>query len=262
MRRFGSIFLFFVTLLALFVSITGFLANVNLPARIFQILFLPITLFLILTSINHVVNEIPALDRGRGLKRFLVYYCFIVTAVLVIIGFLSATTIPQFVSATFFTSISLYFLLLVWPRGSRTVLAVKKDIKTSLAPGLKIDVDKRDFLKLVGTAGIVTFIYGLFSRRGVPFLSGAPLISSATLTDASGNKIDPAEKSITDNYSISEIDDSTPEAYFGFVNDKGEWYVMKEDAEGAFRYARGNSDFETNWAKREKLIYDYFNSVF
>lgn len=261
MRRFGSIFLLFVTLLALFVSITGFLANVNLPARIFQILFLPITLFLILTSITHVVNNIPALDRGRGLKRLLVYYCFIVTTVLVIIGFLSATTLPQFVSAILFTSISLYFLLLVWPRGSHAVVEAKKDIKSSLAPGLKIDVDKRDFLKLVGSAGIITFIYSLFSRRGL-FLGNAPVVSTATLTDLSGNKINPAEKSITDNYSITEIDDATPEAYFGFLNNKGQWYIMKEDGEGAFRYARGEADFEANWPKRDRLTYDYFHNVF
>ena len=262
MKRFGSIFLFFATLLALFVSITGLLANVNLTARILQILFLPITLFLILTSITHVVNNIPALDRGRGLKRLLVYYCFIVTTVLVIIGYLSATTFPQLVSALLFTSISLYFLLLVWPRGSHAVVTTKNDIKSFLAPGLKLDVDKRDFLKLVGTVGITTFIYSLFSRRGVPFLAGAPVVSTATLTDLSGNKISPAEKSITDNYSITEIDDTTPEAYFGFVNDKGHWYIMKEAADGSFRYARGDSDFEVNWARRDGLNYDYFNNVF
>ena len=262
MRKFGSLFLLFVTLLSIFVSITGFLANVNLPARIFQILFLPITLFLILSSITHVVNNIPALDRGKGLKRLLVYYCFIITAVLVIVGFLSASTLPQFVSALLFTSITLYFLLLVWPRGSQAVVTTKNDIRSVLAPGLKLDVDKRDFLKLVGTAGAVTFIYSLFSRRGVPFLANGPVVSTSTLTDLSGNKINPAEKSITDNYSITEIDDSTTEAYFGFINNHGQWYIMKEGADGAFRYARGESDFEANWAKRDNLSYDYFNNVF
>jgi hypothetical protein len=261
-KRFGSIFLFFATFLALFVSITGLLANVDLTARIFQILFLPITLFLISTSITHVVNNIPALDRGRGLKRILVYYCFIVASVLVATGFLSATTFPEFVSALLFTSISLYFLLLVWPRGSHAVVTTENDIKSSLAPDLKLDVEKRDFLKLVGTAGVITFIYSLFTRRGAPFLTGGPVVSTATLTDLSGNKINPAEKSITDNYSITEIDDATPEAYFGFINEKGYWYIMKEDADGSFRYARGDSDFKAIWAKRDRLNYDYFSNVF
>lgn len=110
--------------------------------------------------------------------------------------------------------------------------------------------------------GITTFIYGLFSRRGVPFLANAPVVSTATLTDLSGNKINPAEKSITDNYTITEIDDATPEAYFGFINHQSQWYIMKEDAQGAFRYARGDSDFERNWTRRDDLNYDYFNNVF
>jgi hypothetical protein len=270
MKRFGTVFLFFVTLLALFISTTGFLADINFTARIFQILFLPITLFLVWTSINHVINNVSALERGRGLKRFLVYYCFVVAAVQVIIGFLSASTIPQFVSAILFSSLGIYFLLLVWPHAGYAVGAsipvtkVKaslKEAKNFSLPGTKIDVDRRDFLKLIGAAGILAFLFGLFSKK-VPFFSNTPAIGAASLLDQSGKKINPAQQSATDNYSISEIDDSTSTAYFGFINEQGQWYIMKEDAGGAFRYVKGDGDFESNWAVRDELSYNYFNNVF
>lgn len=273
MRKFNSIFLFFVTLLSLFISVTGFLADVSLTARIFQLLFLPVTLFLILTSIDHVINGAEVVNRGTGLKRLLVYYCFIITTILIVVGFFSSTTLAQFISSLVFASLGIYFLFLILPSSNYSFipqpaiaggqsLAVKEG-----ESGMKLDIDRRDFIKLIGTAGVLTFVFGLFNRRGVPFFAGSTpstvnTVGTSTLTDVSGNKINPAQQSLTDNYSITEIDDATPTAFFGFINDKGQWYIMKEDATGAFRYAKGESNFEEGWARREKLTYDYFNNVF
>lgn len=271
MGKLGSVFLYFVTLLALFITVTGFLANVDLTARIFQILFLPVTLLLIRTSVNHIISNVSSLDRGQGLMRVFVYYCFIIAMTQVIIGFVSATTLPQIVSAVLFSLVGVYFLLLVWPTGGRVTTTSGAVVQTVhsknykdfvIKPNVNLDVDRRDFIKLIGTAGVLAFIFSLFSKRGVPFLSGAPILSTASLTDISGNKINPAQATATDNYSIAEIDDSTTTAYFGFINDKGGWYIMKEDADGSFRYTKGDSDFNTNWTRRANLTYDYFNKVF
>ena len=129
-------------------------------------------------------------------------------------------------------------------------------------PKQRFDVDRRDFLKLIGTAGVLAFIFSLFSRRGVPFFGSTTAIGTASLLDSSGQKINPAEKSPTDSYFISETDDSAPTAYFGFVNNHGQWYIMKEGVDGSFRYAKGETDFNGNWLKRDSLNYDYFNNVF
>lgn len=271
MRKLGSVFLFFVTLLALFISVTGFLANVDITARIFQILFLPVTLLLIRTSVNHIISNVSSLDRGQGIMRIFVYYCFIIAMTQVIIGFVSATTLPQIVSAVLFSLVGVYFLLLVWPTGGKRFSATGAVIQSArtqkadsfvVRPNVNLDVDRRDFIKLIGTAGVLAFIFSLFSKRGIPFLSGAPVLSTAALTDISGNKINPAQQSVTADYSIAEIDDSTTTAYFGFINEKGGWYIMRQDADGSFRYAKGDSDFNSNWTRREKLTYDYFNNVF
>ena len=80
--------------------------------------------------------------------------------------------------------------------------------------------------------------------------------------DSSGNLIDPAEKSPTDGYEVSEIDDSTTDTYYGFVHKDGSWYITKEASGGAFRYVRGSSDFSTAWTARATQSYDYYDNVF
>lgn len=267
MKKLSSLLLFLVTVLALFVSITGTLASLDLTARILQILFIPVTIYLVLTLINHLVNGTPPLDRKSGLERLLIYYCFIITSVLVVVSFLSSRTLAHFVSSAIFSSLAFYFLLLVLPRVSYTVAipiakggTKKRDLKDLLIPSAKIDVERRDFLKLIGTAGVTAFILSLFTKRGAPFFATATGTSS--LLDSSGKKINPAEKSPTDNYFIAEIDDSTTVSYFGFVNDVGQWYIMRENADGAFRYTRGNNDFNASWANRSNLNYDHFDKIF
>jgi hypothetical protein len=132
-----------------------------------------------------------------------------------------------------------------------------------LAPAAKIDLDRRNFLKLLGSAGILAVILGLFSRRsGIPsFWGGVGSFESLTIKDSSGNVIDPAESSPTEGYNISQIDDSVP-AHFGFVNKDGAWFIMKECEDGAYLYCKGEKDFAKNWESRTKLTYNNFEEVF
>ncbi|MEK7111886.1 MAG: hypothetical protein AAB875_01025, partial [Patescibacteria group bacterium] len=116
-RKLSSYFLVWVTILALFVTISGSFTKVELTARIFQLLFFPVTLYLLLTSFNHFFAHEPALNRREGLKRIVVYYCFVVTSTLVVVSFLSSRTLPQFVSAALFSPLAIYFLMLVLPSG-------------------------------------------------------------------------------------------------------------------------------------------------
>jgi hypothetical protein len=269
MKTFRSLFLALVTLLALFVSSTGFVAQVDLASRIFQILFLPVTVYLLYLLLEHIFKKTPAFDQKTGFRRIVIYYCFVLTTAVVSISFFSATNFPQLVSSLVFSPMAIYFLLLVWPQRKIALPLAEKivkgvdDIKPLLAPAAKLDVNRRDFLKLLGSAGILAVILGLFSRRGaIPNLIGsAGGADSVTIKDSAGNAIDPAQDSPTAGYSISQIDDSVP-SYFGFVNKNGSWFIMREGEDSAFRYVKGDTNFSLNWEDRTDLNYNYFDRVF
>ena len=64
-------------------------------------------------------------------------------------------------------------------------------------------------------------------------------------------------------YAISDSDTAVDPMYFGYINNAGEWYIMKQGiAGGTFRYAKGSSDYTTNWTGRAGLTYQYFNQTF
>jgi len=263
MKAAKSIFLIFVTLLSLFVSITGLGAKIDLTSRILQILFLPVTGYLLYVLAGHTFHKTPVFNQKTGFERILIYYCFIITTTVVGVGFLSSTDFPQFLSALIFSPMAIYFLLLVWPKRKQALPFNKSDLKSLVAPASKLDVNRRDFLKLIGSAGILAVIMGLFSRRGgVPsFLSGDVGLESVTLKDTLGNVINPAQDSPTDGYSITQIDDSIP-SYFGFINKDGNWFIMREGEDSAYRYAKGGGNFASNWSNRAILDYNYFDKVF
>jgi hypothetical protein len=125
------------------------------------------------------------------------------------------------------------------------------------------DINKRLFLKLIGSAGLTTFIFALFTKSSqAAFFGSVPGPGTVSLKDTAGNKIDPAEKQPTHGYEISQMDDTTIPAYYGFLNKEGAWYIAKEGNGGEFRYTRGSTNFATSWTNRSGLAYNYFNEVF
>jgi hypothetical protein len=263
MKTAKSIFLIFVTLLSLFVSISGLGSEADPVSRIFQILFLPVSGYLIYVLIRHIFSKAPVFDQKTGLARILVYYCFIITTAVVSVSFLSSVDLPQFLSALIFSPMAIYFLFLVLPQRKHALPFKKSEIESIIEPAPNLDVNRRDFLKLIGSAGILAVIMGLFGRRGgiSPIMSSDTGLESITLKDTMGNAINPAENSPTDGYSISQIDDSVP-SYFGFINKDGGWFIMREDEDSAYRYTKGEKDFTPNWKNRVKLDYNYFDKVF
>ncbi len=82
---------------------------------------------------------------------------------------------------------------------------------------------------------------------------------SQKLSDINGT-LDPLAK-----YKIANKDDDDTTNYYGFVDKDGAWYILIEvisAGNDTYRYARGDSDFPTNWTGRAGLSYDYFNEVF
>ena len=60
---------------------------------------------------------------------------------------------------------------------------------------------------------------------------------------------------ITNSYHIADVDEG---AYYGKVDEDGNWYIIKEDS-GNFKYCFGTSDYSTNWTGRAALTYTYYD---
>lgn len=66
-------------------------------------------------------------------------------------------------------------------------------------------------------------------------------------------------------YHVANKDDDGTPNYYGFVNVKGEWYILKETVlagNDTYRYVKGANNFATNWTNRAALTYDYFYNIF
>jgi len=266
MTKASSLFLFWVTLLALFITATSVTVSTALPGQIFKILFLPVTIYLVYSVVTHWFSQAPAFNFPSGWKRLVIYYCFIMTTTLVVTSLLAVETVAQMISVLIFSPLVVYFFWLVWPRRNLAhVFTHVSSARTQAAPvpNAHLDADRRDFLKLIGTAGVSIFLYNLLLRRNTNplFASSTDQTGPLALKNAQGDVINPAEKSPTQGYYISQIDDS-PIAYFGFINNLGQWFIMRQDTDNSYRYVRGDKDFTTAWSNRAKLTYDFFHNVF
>jgi hypothetical protein len=128
----------------------------------------------------------------------------------------------------------------------------------------KFDIDRRTFLKLIGSAGMTLFLFSIFTKKAqAAFFGSNPGPGIVGIKDSEGTLIDPAIKHPTDGYKIAELDDSTP-AYYGFVDKDGNWFIMKE-ASGQYKYYKKlptDDDFGTEWPNRGGFSYQYFDAIF
>lgn len=210
------------------------------------------------------------------MKKVIILYNFIAVSFFVLAGFVSATSVNQIIIASLFYPLFIYFAAAVFPKRKKAIVHPVKIENTKPAKnneekiakldrieGGNLDIDRRAFLKLIGSAGGAMFIFSIFGvkKAQAAFFGSVPGPGVVALKDSSGNQIDPAEKQPTDGYNIAEVDDSTP-AYYGFVNKDGAWYILKEDASGGYRYYNGSSNFSAGWSDRATHTYDYFDVVF
>lgn len=265
MKYLATLFLILVAGLALLVSIRGFLGTTSTAGQVFQIMFVPITVFLFVNVATRLALQTAVFETQNVLDKVLVAYCLVISLAFVVGGFLASKTRADFLTNILFIPLPIYFLILVVPKKSSPKVVPANDISLPGQPAKRLDQDRRDFLKMIGAAGVSLFVYNLLFR-GDPgsLLSGFSSnrkVSPLALKNAQGDVINPAEKSPTEGYSISQIDDS-PTAYFGFVNNLGQWFIMRQDTDNAYRYTRGDKDFEANWPNRTKLDYDYFDNIF
>lgn len=210
-------------------------------------------------------------------KLLLTYFSFVVACLAVIVAFITATTYIQLAVGILLYPLLVFFAYRALPLKTRKQISKKPETKTQ--PPVKpeelgvaeretigiSDIDKRVFLKLIGSAGLFLFLFSIFNKKaeGLFFKNlPGPVAGKISLEDADGNKIDPAQNQPTDGYNICEIDNNIT-AFYGYTNKDGAWYVMRVETEtGSFRYCRGDSNFPGNWSNRENLKYGYFSNIF
>ena len=213
------------------------------------------------------------------MKKLLIYYNFVIVSLMVVVGFVSANNYLQLATSVLFFPLFVYFALQIIPRRNKAIHLPPKiavtEIETS-SPEVEVldkevvklkkegvDVDRRMFLKLIGSAGLSVFLFSMFTKRAeAAFFGSAPGPGVVAIKDSLGNKIDPAEKQPTDGYKIADIDDSSP-AYYGFTDKNGSWFIQREDGStGSYRYSKGSSSYSSNWSNRANLTYGYFDNIF
>lgn len=203
-------------------------------------------------------------------RLLFVNFSFVMALALVVGTFITAKSYTQLGVAIILYPLLAFFAYKVFenslwrpslkrPQAAIQHTAVSARVEDFKKEGVAVsDIDKRLFLKIIGTTGLSFFLMSLFGRRAENFLFGQ---NQATQSVPTGKTVT-ASPSPTEGYTISEIDEGIV-GYFGFINKDGEWFIMKRDTDdGSFRYAKGKKDFPKNWKNRENLKYDYFHNVF
>lgn len=198
----------------------------------------------------------------------LTYTTFIIASLALVFVFVTSKTYTQLAIATLAYPLLVFLAYKTLPRAPKINVGAADSNQLSQLPqtptmpqvaGKNIesvgisDIDRRVFLKLIGATGLSFFLVSLFARG-----TEAPFFDKIL---RGGKKVDDVGVA-RDGYTISEVDDGAV-GYYGFINNAGAWYIMREDLDGgSFRYARGEADFKSNWASRENLQYDYYNDTF
>ena len=214
------------------------------------------------------------------ITRLLIYYNFVLLTIMTIVGFLGTQNFKELSSAIFFFPMAVYFGLMVVPQRSRAIILPQnpnkqvgylRNKKSSARILIKevdngpLDTDRRRFLKLIGSAGLALFLFAIFTKKAQgAFFGSVPGPGTITLKDSSGALVDPAVKHPTDGYRIARLDDNTP-AYYGFLNKDGAWFIMREESDGTYKYAKGSVNFQTTgWDLRSDTGFAYadFDAVF
>ena len=205
------------------------------------------------------------------------YLTFAVACLFVTTTFVTATNFTQLALAAILYPILMFTAYKMYTQkskpASQKVLAAEEETTQAEAgtrkPAERIvisDVDKRVFLKLIGSAGVFLFLFSLFNKKAenvfyksLPDKGKAFFDKNEVPATAAGTG---AVAQPTDEYGISEIDNGET-SYYGYTKLGGAWYIMKVDsATNSFRYVKADKNFPHSWKNRQKLKYDYFGNVF
>jgi hypothetical protein len=222
------------------------------------------------------------------MRKILTYYNFIIVTTITLVGFVNANNIQQLIIAMMFFPVMTYFAMIVAPRRNKALKIPENAVKPAsklrkkansekepdeekpmelkkLSEQESLDMDRRAFVKLIGSAGLSVFFLSLFTKKAqAAFFGSAPGPGIVSLKDSTGTVIDPAVKHPTDGYRVYKIDDSAAIVYYGFKDKDGNWFILEDDS-GTYMYAVGtyNDSFDDAWAtKNTTLSYSLYEDVF
>ncbi len=243
---------------------------ITLSSGSFVFFFLPILTYFLMEASHQIFFSKSEVLSGK-MERLLVYYSFILSALMVVTGLVSARSPMELISASLFSPILLYFIIQILPKRNKAInlpaakaIVIEKEEPKEVTKLKKegVDIDRRAFLKLIGTAGLSLFLFSMFTKRAeAAFFGSVPGPGTVSIKDSSGVKIDPSEKHPTDGYRLTELDDGASFTYAGYLNKTSAWFIMRDDGV-SYRYTKGSSNFSTNWTDRASLTYDYYDSIF
>lgn len=209
------------------------------------------------------------------MKKLITYATFILSTIAIVLVFVTAKSYTQLAIGTLIYPLLAYFAFTLFPRENRiTVVSEPNNNLPQAAPATNasgpvkesveiVDIDKRTFLKLVGTAGVSFFIFSILSRKVESLLFGRAFNSGMSGLPGQYVQSPGSPSETTEGYNITEVDDVGAISYFGFTTKEGAWLIMKGNADGSsYRYVKGNKNFPDNWANRESLKYDYYYNLF
>lgn len=205
------------------------------------------------------------------------YLTFIIAFFFVIATFITATNFTQLALASLLYPVLMFTAYKMYTRkpGSVSGKVIVDEETTQTQNGAKkpaeriviSDVDKRVFLKLIGSAGAFLFLFSLFNKKAENMFykslpeQGRSFFDKKEASRA-GTGTATATTQPTEEYGISEIDNGET-SYYGYTKLGGAWYIMKVDSDSnSFRYIKGDKNFPNSWKSRDKLKYDYFGNVF
>lgn len=208
------------------------------------------------------------------MKKYLSYISLLIFGVIIVAAFVTATNYYQLAIAIILYPLLAYLVIKIIPHGEsfKAAVSVQPTIPVQPTAGVStsfdkdrveiVDIDKRTFLKLIGTAGVSFFLFSILGRTFENLIFGRNQQSGLSNIGLPFNDQASDVQTSFEGYRISEIDDNIV-SYYGFINKDGNWLIMREDTENnSFRYAKGDTDFSKNWGGREKLNYVYYHNLF
>lgn len=237
------------------------------------VLFPVFVYFLIsVTHISPAVGKIFFQKKTRPAELICGVYTLVFSNVVLIANMIHIRSVIQLILCLSILPVVIHLWLRlskVWITfANRRTRVIKQETKVeSVEPVIIEEVkekERRVFLKMILGAGAGMLVASILNpkKASAAFFGSVPGPGVVGVKNAAGSAINPSEKSPTDGFGISNLDTGSYPAYFGFINKDGGWYVMKENPQNTFTYAKGASDYATNWSGRAGLTYDTFDVIF